>query len=203
MRLARGLGLALAAVLLSSCASADDAPTYPGEPRVDVDTAQLRDLKAAAGVEPCVPGSGDPVDGGLPELELACFGGGDPVDLSTLRGPLVVNLWASWCGPCRKEMPVLQKFHEQYAEQVPVLGIDWQDVQSVAAMELVGSSGVTYPLLADPAGDLGVIDGMPVRGLPGVVLIAEDGTIAYRNLEVIESVDELVSLVEEHLEVEL
>lgn len=191
---------ALAVLLVSGCAGSPDEPlAFEGRPNVEVDSSELRELKAQAGVEPCEPGSGAPVDGGLPELELACFGGGDPVDLSSLRGPLVINLWASWCSPCRKEMPVLQDFHEQYGDTVPTLGVAWQDVQTTAAMELVVSTGVTYPLLADPAGDWGVIDGMPVRGLPGIVLVARDGTIAYRNLEVIDSVDQLVGLVEEHL----
>lgn len=202
MRLAAALLAALLA--LSGCTSDPSIPDGgPKRSDVEVNTPQLRELKADAGVEPCRPGDGDAVDGGLPELTLACLGGGDDVDLSSLRGPLVINLWASWCTQCRAEMPVLQEFHEQYGERVPMLGVDWQDVQTVAALELVRDAGVTYPLLADPDGDWGDIDGMPVRGLPGIVLVDEDGRIAYRNLEVIESTDDLVTLVRDHLGVDL
>lgn len=197
--------LLLAAALLTGCTREppDYPDTVPPGSNVDVDTPRLRELKSEAGVEPCEPGSGEAVDGGLPALTLGCLGGGDDVDLSALRGPLVINLWASWCTSCRKEMPVLQDFHEQYADEVPLIGIDWQDVQPEAALELVADSGVTYPLLADPAGEWGVIDGMPVRGLPGIVLIDAAGNVAYRNLEVIESVEELKSLVESELGVTL
>ncbi len=191
--------LAVAAVLLTGCTEERGTGPLPGPSRVDVDTPQLKELKEEAGVEPCAPGRGKPVDGGLPELTLACLGGGEDVDLSTLRGPMIVNLWASWCGPCRAEMPVFQSFHEQYGDRVPTLGINWQDVQATAAMELVVETGVTYPLLADPNASLGVIDGMPVRGLPAIVLLDADGTIAYRALEEIESEQELVDLVETEL----
>lgn len=197
-------GVVAAALVLGGCSAAEEPfADYPEKSSVEVDSAHLRELKARAGVEPCQPGSGEPVEGGPPQLVLPCLGGGEDVDLASLRGPLVINLWASWCGSCRAEMPVLQEFHEKYADRVPLIGIDWQDVQVEAALDLVARTGVTYPLLADPEGAWSVIDGMPVRGLPGIVLIDEDGTIAYRNLEVIESTDELARLVEDHLGVTL
>ena len=198
----RALAALLAAGLLSGCSGADDAPT-PGRPDVDVDTPELRELKQQAGVEPCEPGDADPVAGGLPELTLPCLGGGPAVDLSSLRGPMVVNLWAAWCQPCRDEMPLLQQFHERYADRVPVLGIDWQDTQVTGAMELVRDTGVTYPLLADPGAELGIVDGMPVRGLPAVVLLDADGRVAFRALDEIESLRELETLVDKHLGVAL
>lgn len=195
--------LAVAGVLLTGCTQERGAGPIPGPSRVEVDTPELRELKEQAGVEPCVPGRGDEVDGGMPDVTLSCFGGGPDVTLSSLRGPMVVNLWASWCGPCREEMPLLQSFHEQYGDRVPLLGINWQDVQATAAMELVVETGVTYPLLADPDALLGTVDGMPVRGLPGIVLLDGDGRVAYRNLQEIRTEQELVDLVEEHLGVTL
>lgn len=184
-------------------ASASDAPGA-GPARIDVDTPQLRRMKRRAGVEACEPGDGEPVPGGLPELTLPCFGGGEDVELSSLRGPMVVNFWAVWCKPCRDEMPVLQAFHERYGDRVDVIGIDYEDVQVEAAMELVAETGVTYPLLADTQSELSGADPLPtVRGLPFLVLVDDEGRVAHQEFVEIESVEELATRVEEHLGVEL
>jgi thiol-disulfide isomerase/thioredoxin len=187
-----------AALVLAGCSGGGDL-ALPGPAKIDVDTPVLRQMKAEAGVEDCEPARGDHIESGLPEVTLPCFGGGPDVDLGALRGPMVVNLWASWCGPCRREMPLLQQFHEEYGHRVGVLGIDWQDPQVESAMELVVDSGVTYPLLADPDTELATVDGMTVRGLPGLVLLDAEGRVAYRNLMEIESEAQLVELVNRHL----
>jgi thiol-disulfide isomerase/thioredoxin len=150
-----------------------------------------------------VPGSAAPVDGGLPELTLPCLGGGSDVDLASLQGPVIVNLWASYCGPCRKEMPALQEFSEKYGDQVPVIGVDYQDPQPKAALELARKSGVTYPLIADPGGDLNANDPIPViRGIPMFFFVDADGKVTFLPGG-IDSADELVELVDEHLGISL
>ena len=195
------LALVLAAVLALTGCTDDDLPVP--ETKVDVDTPALEDAKEKAGVEPCVPGSGEAVDGGLPAVSLSCFGGGAAVDLSTLRGPLVVNLWGSWCGPCRRELPVLAAFHEEHGDLVAMLGVDYQDVRTEAAMAMVAEAGVTYPQVADPGGDLsGQAPFGPIRGLPLSVFVADDGTATVVPGE-IESKQELADLVEQHLGVRL
>jgi thiol-disulfide isomerase/thioredoxin len=180
----------------------DDVPT-PGPSNVDVNTPELVKAKQAAGVEDCQPGTGSAVEGGLPDVTLPCFGGGPDVDLASLRGPMVVNLWGSWCGPCRHEMPVLAKFYAAHGDQVPMLGIDYSDVQTGAAMELVADSKVSYPLVADVGGELAAHPPFnPRMGLPISVFVDADGTATVVPGE-IETEQELVDLVEEHLGVRL
>jgi thiol-disulfide isomerase/thioredoxin len=192
-----------AALLALGTACDPDAVPAPGPSKVDVDTPKLRDMKQAAGVEPCEPGSATRVDGGLPELTLPCFGGGESVDLSGLEGPLVVNLWQGNCAPCIKEMPALQEFYEQYGDRVPVVGIDYLDTYPERAMKLVAKSGVTYPLLADPGGDLNRRDGFPpILGIPVLVFVDEAGAVNVRTGGV-DSADELVDLANEHLGTDL
>ena len=85
-------------------------------------------------------------------------------------------------------MPILQSFHEQYGDRVAVLGVDYEDPQTVAAMELVADTGVTYPLLADPQGDLRGADALPgLRGLPFLALVDEDGRVAHQAFVQLES----------------
>lgn len=197
-RLLAALGVLL--VLTAGCGDGTLSPPEIGPPDVDVDTPELRRLKAEAGVADCVAGTGDPVDDGLPEVTLPCLGGGPDVDLAALRGPLVVNLWASWCGPCRTEMPVYQAFAEKYAGRVGVLGIDFNDQRVELAMELVRDTGVTFPLLADPGTEL--IGKGPYAGrlgLPVLTLVDADGSVVFSQGLPIKSLDQLEDLVEEHL----
>lgn len=143
-------------------------------------------------------------DDRLPDITLAGFDGGEAVDLGELTGPAVISIWASWCGPCRKEMPLLEEFHAAYGDRVPVLGIDFQDAQTEDARALVQQTGVTYPLVQDAAGDINGEGAFPLlRGLPFVAFVAEDGTVTHVEAVVIESSDELVEMVDEHLGVEL
>ena len=200
---------ALLAVLLALLTACTSDPGGTGGPvdapfavDVDVDTPRLRTLKKEAGVEPC-PEGGTTVRAseGMPEISLACLGGGPDVDLSSLTGPLVVNLWAQWCGPCRDELPYYQRLHEEAGGKVQVLGIDYQDTQPEVALELIGETSVTYPLLADPAGQIRVP--FKVRGLPGVIFVDGDGSITHIEYVVIDSYEQLRDLVSQHLGVTL
>jgi len=171
-----------------------------GPPDVDVDTPELREAKQAAGVEDCPETDGSAGRGELPELTLECLGGGRSVDLSELKGPAVISVWAQWCAPCREEMPELQKFHERYGDEVALLGIDYQDPQVDDAIEFVGETGATYPQLADPGG---VIDGQSpfprLAGIPFLLFVDAEGRVAHQEFVIIDSPDELRAMVDEHL----
>ena len=199
---------ALVAVLLlltAACTEQPDAAQDP-PPSVDVDTPELRAQKQAAGIEDCPTATGTPPDGAaLPDLSLPCLGGGPDVDLSALKGPLVINLWAQWCEPCRDELPYYQRLHEEAAGELRVLGIDYLDPQPGGALALAEVTGVTFPSLADPDGRLRQV--WRVRGLPGVVFVDEQGRVTNPDARptylVIESYDQLAGLVREHLGVDV
>ena len=193
------------AASLTACTSGDGGGIDVRPPDVEVDTPALREVKARIGMEDCVPGSGEPVEGGLPEVTLPCLGGGSDVDLSSLRGPLVINLWQAFCEPCREEMPALEAFHQRYADRVTVLGIDFNDVNPRGALQLAEDTKATYPSVADPGGDLMAEDVFAVarRGLPAFVFVDEKGTVVGQASGGVDSVDEVKDLVAEHFGIAL
>jgi thiol-disulfide isomerase/thioredoxin len=77
---------------------------------------------------------------------------GKTVRLSDFRGqPLLLNFWATWCPPCRKEMPELEKFHQEYGEQIVLLGVNWGEEAS-SIQEFLDGFAIKYPNLLDERG---------------------------------------------------
>jgi thiol-disulfide isomerase/thioredoxin len=104
---------------------------------------------------------------------------GDPRAISEWSGqPLLINFWATWCAPCRREMPLLQTLHNERASTgLTILGIAIDRQADVQAY--VTEAGITYPILVGEADAMAVSDqfGLPDLGLPFSVLVAGDGSI--------------------------
>lgn len=170
----------LVALLLAAC-SAGSTPRAitPGPHQVDVADKSLVAFKRQTGVPDCPKVSSAGVDKGMPAVTLPCLGGGRAVDVAGLRGPMIVNFWASWCGDCRKEMPALASYAKNHPA-VKVVGIDFLDQQPGAALELAKASRVGYPLLADTKGALDTASPLPhIPGLPLTVFLDARGAIVH------------------------
>ena len=95
--------------------------------------------------------------------------------LAAYRGRVVLlNIWATWCPPCREEMPALQRFAREYAGRVIVLGIDQGEAGTVAA-QFAKERGVTFPILVDLEQQYGRT--YAAVGLPTTVIVGRDGRI--------------------------
>ena len=102
------------------------------------------------------------------------------VTLTGFRGrPLVVNFWASWCVPCRQEMPALEKVHQRVNDRIGFVGIDHQDTRP-EALAFVRETMVSYPSAFDPRG--GTATDYALYGLPSTVFIAADGRVLDQHL---------------------
>ncbi|MDR7085688.1 thiol-disulfide isomerase/thioredoxin [Aeromicrobium panaciterrae] len=186
---------------LAGCTSAPsgEKPTFGGGSAPAVDESALATAKAAAGIEEC-PASNAPVPDkkALPDTTLDCLGGGKRVNLSGVAGtPTVINLWASWCEPCRKELPLLAKADKQYGSALRVLGVDFDDPAPDDAIELLKVSGVTYPQLVDR--DSAIRTSLAVVGLPQTVFVDAQGRMVATERTPFRSYAELTAAIKQHL----
>ena len=103
---------------------------------------------------------------------------GSNMRLSELRGQVVmINFWASWCGPCRQEMPLLDELYQQYEPLgFTLLGVNVE--QDVADAErLLKDAPVSFPVLYDP--DNSVTKAYDVVAMPSTILVDRDGNMRY------------------------
>jgi cytochrome c biogenesis protein CcmG/thiol:disulfide interchange protein DsbE len=120
------------------------------------------------------PGSGPLSEGPAPDFSLQLFDGGQ-LSLADLHDQvIVVNFWGSWCAPCRKEAPVLEKVWQEYQGQgVTFIGIAYKDTEG-KARAFLDEFGITYPNALDPANR--VARAYRVQGVPETFFI-KDGEI--------------------------
>jgi len=86
-----------------------------------------------------------------PGFTVAALGGPGSVSLSQYKGkPVIVNFWASWCGPCQQETPLLASWYKQEHGQIALIGLDENDSPASKALAFARAKGVTYPLGSDP-----------------------------------------------------
>jgi len=106
--------------------------------------------------------------------------GGAPVTLSGLKGKTVLlNFWATWCGPCQIEMPLLQAAQDRYPEQLVVLAIN-DDESSGVIQSFIDKLGLKMTILLDPGAK--VTQNYRVRGFPTTVMIDPQGVIRYQHV---------------------
>lgn len=191
-QVAAALIAACAVVALAGCAASDDSTERGGSEEALADLPDLTDCPDASGQ----PASGEQT---LAELTLPCLdgGGGEFVIGQAAGVPMVVNLWASWCGPCREELPYFADLYEAADPTLLlVVGVVTRDSATLAA-EFATDLGIDFPSALDENGDLYAAQGL--RGLPGTFFLDAAGGVTHAELAPIASYADLVALVEEHL----
>jgi thiol-disulfide isomerase/thioredoxin len=133
-------------------------------------------------------------------IEMDCLDRTTGARLGALRGPMLVNVWGSWCGPCREEIPILRSFYEKAQGKVALVGIDVEEATFDDGRRFVERNGILWPNLYDPDGRSREYFGL---GVPVTWFIAVDGSVAGKKIGAFTDESELLTLTNKYLGVKL
>jgi len=170
--LAAGLALFLSLGVLTACGTDTDGPTTPGD-----ETGFVSGDGAVTVLPPAK--RGEPIELAGPKV------GGGTLDLAAYRGKVVLlNVWGSWCAPCRKEAPYLQAAWDQTRGlgDVAFVGLNTKDDAGGAAEAFERRFGITYPSLDDDNGSLLLTfrSTIPPQAIPSTLVFDRQGRLAAR-----------------------
>ena len=131
---------------------------------------------------------------------LNCLTGSEKFSIESLRGPLIVNVWGSWCGPCADEIPLFVEFHHHANGKVKILGIAVEEAKPQNAKDFIVNHGMLWPNLYDAKGLTISTFGM---GVPVTWFIDKSGTVTHKHIGVIKSTEELIDLTVKYLKVSI
>ena len=129
---------------------------------------------------------------------LACLAGGKPVLLESIKGPAIINVWGSWCIPCRQEMPHFAALAK--LKKVTIIGIDVEEANLAAGKNFVLAHGMNWPILFDPDGRTKSAFGM---GVPVTWFLNNKSVIVYRQIGIINSDQLLFNEVSKYLKIKI
>jgi thiol-disulfide isomerase/thioredoxin len=191
---------ALAVALVSELSDRPSPSTQSSAaPRThrDADTPEaLAEPRRLAALPPCPVGAGGPGPQRLRDVVVECASDGSDVDVAAaLAGrPVVLNLWAYWCGPCADELPALQDYQRRVGDAVEVVTVH-QDENETAGLLRMAELGVRLPVLQDGRRSVAAALGVP-NVMPATVVLRRDGSVARVLPQPFTSADEVAAAVD-------
>ena len=121
-------------------------------------------------------------------VPLECLGGGSAIAADSIRGPALINVWGTWCEPCKQELPHLAHFLAKYSDQVDTVGIAVEEKNQQSVRKFIRNYGISWPILYDATGATRGKFGM---GVPVTWLVDESGTVVYKKYGPFKSTEEI------------
>ena len=176
--------LIVTTLLLSSCSTGEQMPTASlgSIPSCDqIDTSKVTEKS----------------------LQMPCLDGSSIINFHSIKGPIIINVWGSWCGPCREEMPYFIDLYKNpifTKGEVKLLGVDVKESSLDAGPNFIKSFGMSWPHLIDIDDKSKFIFGM---GVPVTWFLDQNGDVIYKHIGVYRSKQELFDHVERYFKVKL
>ena len=133
-------------------------------------------------------------------ISVECVDGSAGAILESLRGPLIINVWGSWCTTCLAEMPEFVSFYSKAKGKVQLVGVAVEEATPEDSRKFIEEHGMTWPNFYDRENDTRKFFGM---GVPVTWFIDETGAVTYKKIGIIKSVDELNTLTAKYLGVKI
>jgi thiol-disulfide isomerase/thioredoxin len=117
-----------------------------------------------------------------------CLDGSEGVNVAAIKGPAIINVWGSWCEPCKKELPYFTEFYQSMDRQIQLIGVDVEEKRIEDGRMFARTHGIMWPNLFDADGSTRKYFGM---GVPVTWFIDSDGKILYKKIGPFNSTEEL------------
>ena len=133
-------------------------------------------------------------------IDLECVDGSPGAVIESLRGPMILNVWGSWCTTCLDEMPEFVSFYSKAKGKVQLVGVAVEEASLANSQRFIEENGMTWPNYYDRDNKTRGYFGM---GVPVTWFIDASGNAAYKKIGVIKSESELLALTEKYLGVKI
>ena len=131
---------------------------------------------------------------------VECVDGSKGLALESLRGPMIVNVWGSWCASCLDEIPDFVSFYAKAKEKVALVGVAVEESSPENSKRFILNNGITWPNYYDRDSKSRGYFGM---GVPVTWFIAPDGKVKYKKIGIVKSEAELIELTEKYLGIKI
>ena len=122
------------------------------------------------------------------ETITECLDGGVGVDVTSIKGPAIINVWGSWCQPCKDELPIFKEFYQELDPSIQLIGVDVEESSVKAGRSFARNQGISWPNLFDRDGLTRAYFGM---GVPVTWFIGSDGKVVAKHIGVFTSIEQL------------
>ena len=133
----------------------------------------------------------DLIDNPTEEVNAECLDSSPGVNIAAIKGPAIINVWGSWCDPCKEELPYFFEYFQTKDPQIQLIGVDVEEKRIEDGRMFARTNGIMWPNLYDEDGSTRKYFGM---GVPVTWFIDGDGKVLFKKIGPIKSTEELRSL---------